>query len=195
MAEAEARLKRAVRMALRCYLPMEGLNTYRHTIAPLLFGADHPVLQQQRVATIQTLGGSGALKVGADFLKRYFPDAGVWGERPHLGKPYCDICRGRIRSEYFTPWYDDATNGIRFNDLLATLNTLPARSIVLLHPCCHNPTGADLTPSQWDAVIEIGEKARDLIPFLDIAYQGFGAGMDDDAYVIRRHCQPLGYLR
>lgn len=69
------------------------------------------------------------------------------------------------------PWYDDATNGIRFNDLLATLNTLPARSIVLLHPCCHNPTGADLTPSQWDAVIEI-VKARDLIPFLDIAYQG-----------------------
>lgn len=73
---------------------------------------------------------------------------------------------------------------MRVNDLLATLSTLPARSIVLLHPCCHNPTGADLTPAQWDAVIEILQ-ARDLIPFLDIAYQGFGAGMEDDAYAIR----------
>ncbi len=82
------------------------------------------------------------------------------------------------------PWYDEATNGVRFNDLLATLKTLPARSIVLLHPCCHNPTGADLTNDQWDAVIEI-LKARELIPFLDIAYQGFGAGMEEDAYAIR----------
>lgn len=82
------------------------------------------------------------------------------------------------------PWHDEATNGVRFNDLLATLKTLPARSIVLLHPCCHNPTGADLTNDQWDAVIEI-LKARELIPFLDIAYQGFGAGMEEDAYAIR----------
>lgn len=99
VAEAEARLN-AQPHGASLYLPMEGLNTYRHTIAPLLFGADHPVLQQQRVATIQTLGGSGALKVGADFLKRYFPRRRRMGERPHLGKPYCDICRGRIRSEY-----------------------------------------------------------------------------------------------
>ncbi len=82
------------------------------------------------------------------------------------------------------PRYDEATNGVRFNDLLATLKTLPARSIVLLHPCCHNQTGADLTNNQWDAVIEI-LKARELIPFLDIAYQGFGAGMEEDAYAIR----------
>ncbi|SUG68497.1 tyrosine aminotransferase, tyrosine repressible [Salmonella enterica subsp. enterica] len=99
VAEAEARLN-AQPHGASLYLPMEGLNTYRHTIAPLLFGADHPVLQQQRVATIQTLGGSGALKVGADFLKRYFPDAGVWVSDPTWEKPYCDICRGRIRSEY-----------------------------------------------------------------------------------------------
>ncbi len=81
------------------------------------------------------------------------------------------------------PWYDEATNGVRFNDLLATLKTLPARSIVLLHPCCHNPTGADLTNDQWDAVIEL-LKPGELIPFLDIAYQGFGAGMEEDAYAI-----------
>lgn len=182
VAEAEARLN-AQPHGASLYLPMEGLNTYRHTIAPLLFGANHSVLQQQRVATIQTLGGSGALKVGADFLKRYFPDAGVWVSDP-TWENHIAIFAGAGFEVSTYPWYDDATNGIRFNDLLATLNTLPARSIVLLHPCCHNPTGADLTPSQWDAVIEI-VKARDLIPFLDIAYQGFGAGMDEDAYAIR----------
>ncbi len=182
VAEAEARLN-AQPHGASLYLPMEGLNTYRHTIAPLLFGADHPVLQQQRVATIQTLGGSGALKVGADFLKRYFPDAGVWVSDP-TWENHIAIFAGAGFEVSTYPWYDDATNSIRFNDLLATLNTLPARSIVLLHPCCHNPTGADLTPSQWDAVIEI-LKTRDLIPFLDIAYQGFGAGMDEDAYAIR----------
>ncbi|ELI6862523.1 aromatic amino acid transaminase [Salmonella enterica] len=182
VAEAEVRLN-AQPHGASLYLPMEGLNTYRHTIAPLLFGTDHQVLQQQRVATIQTLGGSGALKVGADFLKRYFPDAGVWVSDP-TWENHIAIFAGAGFEVNTYPWYDDATNGIRFNDLLTTLNTLPARSIVLLHPCCHNPTGADLTPSQWDAVIEI-LKARDLIPFLDIAYQGFGAGMDEDAYAIR----------
>ena len=169
VAEAEARLN-AKPHGASLYLPMEGLNTYRHTIAPLLFGADHPVLQQQRVATIQTLGGSGALKVGADFLKRYFPDSGVWVSDP-TWENHIAIFEGAGFEVSTYPWYDDTTNGVRFNDLLATLNTLPARSIVLLHPCCHNPTGADLTPAQWDGVIEI-LKARDLIPFLDIAYQG-----------------------
>lgn len=182
VAEAEARLN-AQPQGASLYLPMEGLNTYRHTIAPLLFGAGHPVLQQQRVATIQTLGGSGALKVGADFLKRYFPDSGVWVSDP-TWENHVAIFTGAGFEVSTYPWYDESTHGVRFNDLLATLNTLPARSIVLLHPCCHNPTGADLTPSQWDAVIEI-MKTRDLIPFLDIAYQGFGAGMEEDAYAIR----------
>lgn len=181
VADAEARLN-AQPHGASLYLPMEGLNSYRHAIAPLLFGADHPVLQQQRVATIQTLGGSGALKVGADFLKRYFPESGVWVSDPTENHVAIFAGAGFEVSTY--PWYDEATNGVRFNDLLATLKTLPARSIVLLHPCCHNPTGADLTNDQWDAVIEI-LKARELIPFLDIAYQGFGAGMEEDAYAIR----------
>lgn len=182
MADAEARLN-AQPHGASLYLPMEGLNSYRHAIAPLLFGADHPVLQQQRVATIQTLGGSGALKVGADFLKRYFPESGVWVSDP-TWENHVAIFAGAGFEVSTYPWYDEATNGVRFNDLLATLKTLPARSIVLLHPCCHNPTGADLTNNQWDAVIEI-LKARELIPFLDIAYQGFGAGMEEDAYAIR----------
>lgn len=182
VADAEARLN-AQPHGASLYLPMEGLNCYRHAIAPLLFGADHPVLQQQRVATIQTLGGSGALKVGADFLKRYFPESSVWVSDP-TWENHVAIFAGAGFEVSTYPWYDEATNGVRFNDLLATLKTLPARSIVLLHPCCHNPTGADLTNEQWDAVIEI-LKARELIPFLDIAYQGFGAGMEEDAYAIR----------
>ncbi|HCU0096156.1 TPA: aromatic amino acid transaminase [Escherichia coli] len=182
VADAEARLN-AQPHGASLYLPMEGLNSYRHAIAPLLFGADHPVLQQQRVATIQTLGGSGALKVGADFLKRYFPESGVWVSDP-TWENHVAIFAGAGFEVSTYPWYDEATNGVRFNDLLATLKTLPARSIVLLHPCCHNPTGADLTNDQWDSAIEI-LKARELIPFLDIAYQGFGAGMEEDAYAIR----------
>lgn len=182
VADAAARLN-AQPHGASLYLPMEGLNSYRHAIAPLLFGADHPVLQQQRVATIQTLGGSGALKVGADFLKRYFPESGVWVSDP-TWENHVAIFAGAGFEVSTYPWYDEATNGVRFNDLLPTLKTLPARSIVLLHPCCHNPTGADLTNDQWDAVIEI-LKARELIPFLDIAYQGFGAGMEEDAYAIR----------
>ena len=182
VAEAEARFN-AQPHGASLYLPMEGLNSYRHTVVPLLFGADHPVLQQQRVATIQTLGGSGALKVGADFLKRYFPDSGVWVSDP-TWENHIAIFEGAGFTVDTYPWFDSETNGVRYAALLEKLNTLPARSIVLLHPCCHNPTGADLTNDQWDGVVEV-LKARELIPFLDIAYQGFGAGMEEDAYAIR----------
>ncbi|MHA0916667.1 aromatic amino acid transaminase [Kosakonia cowanii] len=182
VAEAEARLN-AQPHGASLYLPMEGLNSYRHAIAPLLFGAGHVVLEQQRVATIQTLGGSGALKVGADFLKRYFPHSGVWVSDP-TWENHIAIFEGAGFEVSTYPWYDNETNGVRFAAFLEKLNTLPEQSIVLLHPCCHNPTGADLTPAQWDEVVEV-LKARTLIPFLDIAYQGFGAGMEEDAYAIR----------
>ena len=182
VAEAEARLN-AVPHGASLYLPMEGLNSCRNTIAPLLFGADHAVLTQKRVATIQTLGGSGALKVGADFLKKYFPDSGVWVSDP-TWENHVAIFEGAGFTVQTYPWFDSETNDVRVDALLEKLNTLPERSIVLLHPCCHNPTGADLTNAQWDAVIDV-LKTRNLIPFLDIAYQGFGAGMEEDAYAIR----------
>ncbi len=182
VAEAEARLN-AQPHGASLYLPMEGLNSYRHAIAPLLFGADHPVLKQNRVASIQTLGGSGALKVGADFLKRYFPQSRVWVSDP-TWENHIAIFEGAGFEVSTYPWFDDETNGVRFEAFLAKLQTLPERDIVLLHPCCHNPTGADLSNSQWDEVVNV-LKARNLIPFLDIAYQGFGAGMEDDAYAIR----------
>jgi len=182
VAEAETRLN-AQPHGASLYLPMEGLNSYRNSIAPLLFGADHRVLVQNRVATIQTLGGSGALKVGADFLKRYFPHSGVWVSDP-TWENHIAIFEGAGFEVSTYPWYDDETNGVRFPALVEKLNTLPEQSIVLLHPCCHNPTGADLTNAQWDEVVGV-LKARNLIPFLDIAYQGFGGGMEEDAYAIR----------
>lgn len=182
VAEAEARLN-AQPHGASLYLPMEGLNTYRHAIAPLLFGANHPVLAQNRVASIQTLGGSGALKVGADFLKRYFPGARVWVSDP-TWENHIAIFEGAGFEVSTYPWFDDETNGVRFEAFLEKINTLPERDIVLLHPCCHNPTGADLSDAQWDEVVK-ALKARNLIPFLDIAYQGFGAGIEEDAYAIR----------
>ena len=182
VAQAEARLN-AQPHGASLYLPMEGLVSYRNAIAPLLFGDDHPALRDGRIATIQTLGGSGALKVGADFLKRYFPGSQVWVSDP-TWENHVAIFAGAGFEVHTYPWFDDATGGVRVDALLETLNTLPAQSIVLLHPCCHNPTGADLTNDEWDRVTEV-LKARELIPFLDIAYQGFGAGMEEDAYAIR----------
>ncbi|HHS8832854.1 TPA: aromatic amino acid transaminase [Klebsiella oxytoca] len=182
VAEAEARLN-AQPHGASIYLPMEGLNAYRHAIAPLLFGADHPVLAQHRVASIQTLGGSGALKVGADFLKRYFSGSQVWVSDP-TWENHIAIFEGAGFEVSTYPWFGDKTNGVRFEAFLEKLKSLPERDIVLLHPCCHNPTGADLSNAQWDDVVEV-LKARHLIPFLDIAYQGFGAGMEEDAYAIR----------
>ncbi|MCS3433884.1 amino acid aminotransferase [Klebsiella sp. BIGb0407] len=182
VASAEEKLNAAPHGA-SLYLPMEGLSGYRSAIAPLLFGTDSQALREGRIATIQTLGGSGALKVGADFLKTYFPDSQVWVSDP-TWENHIAIFSGAGFTVNTYPWFDDESRGVRFDALLETLSSLPEQSIVLLHPCCHNPTGADLTNSQWDAVIEV-LKARNVIPFLDIAYQGFGAGMEQDAYAIR----------
>ncbi len=182
VAAAEEQLKAEPQQA-SLYLPMEGLNAYRNAIAPLLFGADHPMLKAGRIASIQTLGGSGALKVGADFLKRYFPNSGVWVSDPTWDN-HVAIFNGAGFEVKSYPWYDAETNGVKFDAFLAALKALPKQSIVLLHPCCHNPTGADLTDAQWDQTVEV-LKAQELIPFLDIAYQGFGAGMEADAYAIR----------
>jgi len=165
------------------YLPMEGYKPYRDVIGGLLFGDDAAVLAESRVATIQTLGGSGALKVGADFLKRYFPQSAVWVSDPTWDN-HVAIFEGAGFAVHAYPYFDGQTLGVAFDAMLQTLAALPARSIVLLHPCCHNPTGSDLTEAQWDQVIDV-VRARELIPFLDIAYQGFGAGMAEDAYAIR----------
>ncbi|QTF07172.1 aspartate/tyrosine/aromatic aminotransferase [Brenneria izadpanahii] len=165
------------------YLPMEGLQSYRTAVQHLLFDAQHPAIAANRIATIQTLGGSGALKVGADFLKRYFPNSEVWVSDP-TWENHIAIFSGAGFKVHTYPYFDADSLGVKFDAMLAALQQLPAQSIVLLHPCCHNPTGSDLTNEQWDRVIEV-LISRELIPFMDIAYQGFGDGIDQDAYPIR----------
>ncbi|MFC3903855.1 aromatic-amino-acid transaminase [Acinetobacter marinus] len=167
----------------KLYLPMEGMAGYRQAIQALLFGENSPAIQAKRIATIQTLGGSGALKVGADFLKNYFPQSEVWVSNPTWDN-HIAIFSGAGFTTHTYRYFDNETRQVNFEAMCEDLNTLSAQSIVLLHPCCHNPTGADLTTSQWDQVIEI-IKAKQLIPFLDIAYQGFGQGVEQDAYLIR----------
>ena len=168
---------------VKLYLPMDGLKPYNQATQALVLGADSPARRDGRAVTIQTLGGSGALKVGADFLKKYFPQSDVWVSQP-TWENHIAIFNGAGIASHFYPYFDDKTNGVNVPAMLETLAALPAKSIVLLHPCCHNPTGADLTPAEWDQVITV-LKQQDLIPFLDIAYQGFGQGLEEDAYAIR----------
>ncbi|AOY00622.1 amino acid aminotransferase [Jeongeupia sp. USM3] len=177
---AQAELARPVAMP---YLPMEGDAGFRAQVQRLLFGADSAVLAAGRVATIQTLGGSGALKVGADLLKRYFPDSEAWVSSPTWDN-HRAIFEGAGIKVHDYPYFDAATGGVAFAAMCDTLRALPAQSIVVLHPCCHNPTGVDLDKDQWQTVIAIVAE-RGLIAFLDIAYQGFGDGLADDAHVIR----------
>ena len=179
--ESERRM--AANVGPKPYLPMEGLAAFRSGVQILLFGAEHAALKAGRVTTIQTVGSSGGLKVGADFIARWFPGSAVW-----VSDPTWDNHRAVFEGSGLTvntyPYYDPATGGLRFDALLQTLQGLPAKSVVLLHACCHNPTGVDLTAAQWDALIPV-LRERGLIAFLDIAYQGFGDGMVEDAYAIR----------
>ncbi len=165
------------------YLPMEGLPHYRSAVQALVFGEQHPALEEQRVATIQSLGGSGALMIGADFLHHYFPNSKVWVSNP-TWENHNAIFAGAGFEVGSYPYFNPATKALDFDAMLATLRALPEQDIVLLHPCCHNPTGIDLTNAQWDQVISI-IKSNKLIPFFDMAYQGYGEGIAQDAYVIR----------
>lgn len=165
------------------YLPMEGLASYRSAVLPLLFGSDHPCLKEQRVANIQTLGGSGGLKIGADFLKKYYPNATVWVSNPTWDN-HKDIFAGAGFQVTTYSYFDHQTLSVNFDAMLESIKKASPNDIILLHPCCHNPTGADLTTAQWDTLIPILAE-RQLIPFLDIAYQGFGNGLNEDTYAIK----------
>jgi aromatic-amino-acid transaminase len=167
----------------RGYLPIEGIAAYDAAVQSLLFGAQSPLLSSGRLVTAQALGGTGALKIGADFLARFNAGAKVL-----ISDPSWENHRALFESAGFTvesyPYYDPATRGVRFAAMLAALRAAAPGTIVVLHACCHNPTGVDLTEAQWrDVVAAVRE--RSLLPFLDIAYQGFGDGIDPDGAAVR----------
>lgn len=168
----------------RPYLPMDGLVGYRTACQNLLFGKDSQVLKDKRVATTATIGGSGALKVGAEFIHQWFPQAKCYVSDPTWGN-HISIFEGSGIEVGKYPYYDQASNGVKFDEMVAFFNGLNKNDVVLLHPCCHNPTGIDLTHEQWDKVLDV-IKTKELIAFMDIAYQGFGEDMDSDAYAIRK---------
>ncbi|MDA7416174.1 aspartate/tyrosine/aromatic aminotransferase [Xenophilus arseniciresistens] len=166
----------------RGYLPIDGIAAYDAAVKSLVFGADSEPVQSGRVATVQGLGGTGGLKIGADFLKKLSPGAKVL-----ISDPSWENHRALFTQAGFTvethPYYDAAKRGVNFEGMLAALKAAPAGTIVVLHACCHNPTGYDITPAQWDQVIAAVKEAR-LTPFLDMAYQGFGNGIQEDGAVI-----------
>ena len=168
----------------RNYLPIDGLQAYDRAVQDLLFGVGNDALRSGRIVTVQTLGGTGGLKVGADLLRRFDPGAQIW-----ISDPSWENHRALFEYAGFKvntyPYYNAATHGIKFDAMLGALQKLPSGAIVVLHVCCHNPTGVDLSAEQWTRVIEV-VTARGLVPFMDIAYQGFADGLEADAAPVGR---------
>ena len=166
----------------RGYLPIDGIAAYDKAVQGLVFGADSAAVKEGRIATVQGIGGTGGLKIGADFLKRVNPNAKVL-----ISDPSWENHRALFTNAGFPvdtyPYYDAAKRGVNFEGMLAALNSAPTGTIVVLHACCHNPTGYDITPAQWEQVVQV-VKAKNLVPFLDMAYQGFGEGIAEDGAVI-----------
>ena len=166
----------------RGYLPIDGIAAYDSAVQALVFGAQSPSVQAKRVATVQCLGGTGGLKVGADFLKRLNPQAKVLISDPSWENHKALFTQAGFDVEAY-PYYDAQALGVDFPKMIAFLASAKPGSIVVLHACCHNPTGYDITPSQWKQVVET-VKAKGLTAFLDMAYQGFGHGIAEDGAVI-----------
>lgn len=173
--------------APKSYLPIDGLAAYDQAVQRLVFGADSAALREKRIVTVQALGGTGGLKVGADLLHFISPSAQVW-----ISDPSWENHRQLFESAGFEvlsyPYYDAGTHGLNFEGMLTALRKIPPRSVVVLHACCHNPTGVDLSREQWDEVIrEVREYEH--VPFLDLAYQGFAEGVEADAFAVRRFAE------
>ena len=178
--KAEADMMKAP--SARGYLPIDGIAAYDNAVKVLVFGADSEPVKSGRVATIQALGGTGGLKVGADFLKKLSPSAKVLISDPSWENHRALFTQAGFEVGTYA-YYDAGKRGIDFDGMLSALQGAAAGTVVVLHACCHNPTGYDLTPAQWDQVVEV-VKARQLTPFLDMAYQGFGYGIAEDGAVI-----------
>jgi aromatic-amino-acid transaminase len=187
-----AEAERAKSGAPKSYLPIDGLAAYDQAVQELVFGKDSPKVGAKHIVTVQALGGTGGLKIGADFLRILSPNATVW-----ISDPSWENHRALFEGAGFTvkpyPYYDATTRGLNFAGMKAGLQALPAGAIAILHSCCHNPTGVDLTQEQWREVLDI-VRARGLVPFLDLAYQGFADGVDADAYAPRLFAEALPFV-
>lgn len=171
----------------RGYQPIDGPAAYNKAVQALLFGADSDAVKSGRTITMDTLGGTGGLKVGADYLQKLLPKSKV-----AISDPTWENHRGVFESAGFPvqtyTYYDPATNGLNFKGMLASLQAMPAGTIVLLHACCHNPTGVDLNPAQWEQIVALCAE-KNFVPFLDLAYQGFGDGITQDALAVQLFAQ------
>ena len=167
----------------RNYLPIDGVAAYNKAVQEVVFGRDNPQVKAGRINTVQSVGGTGALKLGADLLKRVNPDAEVWISDPSWENHRAIFEYAGYKVNAY-PYYDAATHGVNFPAMIACLDKLKPGSVVLLHACCHNPTGVDLNDAQWSDVLKVVNE-RGLVPFLDMAYQGFSEGLDADASAVR----------
>jgi len=179
----EAEKEVVAKEAPRAYIPIEGPNPYNSAVQNLLFGKDSALIQAGRVVTAECLGGTGALRVGGDFVKRLEPNS-----QAAISSPSWENHRGIFEAAGYTvldyAYFDPKTRGVDFDGMVKSLQSFPAKTLVILHACCHNPTGADLTKDQWKTIISICQQ-KQLIPFLDIAYQGFADGIEEDGAAVR----------
>ena len=166
------------------YLPMSGSPAYGANVQKLLFGAESEVISSGRASTIQSPGGTGALRVGADLLKKFNPDASVWVSTPTWANHKGIFTAARFEIKDY-PYYNKDTKDVDFDGMIEGLESVPAGDVVLMHVCCHNPTGVDLSPQQWDKVVEVA-KAGGWTPFLDFAYQGFGDSLEEDRAAVEK---------
>lgn len=178
--QAEAKMMEA--HAARGYLPIDGIAAYDSAVKSLVFGAESEPVKSGRVATVQAIGGTGGLKIGADFLRHLNPGAKVLISDPSWENHRALFSQAGFIVETY-PYYNAAKRGVDFDGMLTGLNAAAAGTVVVLHACCHNPTGYDITPAQWDQVIAV-VKGKKLVPFLDMAYQGFGEGIAEDGAVV-----------
>ncbi len=183
----EAEREIVAKEAPRAYIPIEGPNPYNSAVQNLLFGADSPLIKDGRVVTAECLGGTGALRVGGDFVKRLEPQA-----KAAISSPSWENHRGIFEAAGYEvleyTYFDPKTRGVDFDGMVKSLESFPPKTLVILHACCHNPTGADLTKEQWQKIISICQ-TKHLIPFLDLAYQGFAEGIEADGTAVRMFAQ------
>lgn len=186
VAEAEQRI--LAQATSKSYLAIDGTPEYNRAVQNLLLGSDHEIVHSSRAVTVQSPGGTGALRIAGDFLHRHFPSARLWLSQPTWANhPKIFQSAGMDVQTY--PYFDAANNGLDFSAMIEALRGVPAGDIVLLHGCCHNPTGVDPTPEQWAELADVAQSAG-WLPLVDFAYQGFGDGIEEDAAGLRALCRP-----